>query len=504
MQAFYPTMNRILLLVLMMFFVSLALEAQPTLLPDARLSVDEELRKAYSSNASDSIAHVYDDTTLTVDDYLDKYHEMPNINLMGSGTVRLENTHIGEILRVALMRNRSIVGAGYQIDSADASVIQARSIHGAKLTGNFQQIRIDEVPKSAAGISMGKRDSQTAYVEITQPIFLSGKDRAMVNSARLGRNIAGSGYTLAAQNVLREAVFRWLGWLFAREAELVGFKDLELAQAHRALVDARYKHKQVSQFEVLRAEVRLAQAQSDLRRQTNSKELAALDLLNTLDLPQNTEVTTEERLQMIDFVVDYDKDSAESLMLREDLKMKRLEVQLGHEALAAARSENKPVVSVFGQTGIQDPSSKSLTFDRESYWRAGVVANFTLADSGMRKGKIKEAHSRLAQAENELQRAIESASIEIRQAYLSIETAKEVVGAQRKALSQAEEALRLAGVRYTSGLITQVELFDAENAYLATRLHYLQAILSYHQAYTSYRLATGHFGRRLIAQTLDR
>lgn len=426
-----------------------------------------------------------------------------------SGPVKLEDMHLAQILHLALQRNRSIIGSVQQIESADARVMQARAISGAKLTGNFQHVRVDDVAKSISGgktIDLGKKDSQLAYFEVTQPLFLSGKDRSALKSARLGRSVAGAGLTLTRQSVLLETTMLWLSWLFAGEAERVGQKDLELAEAHHALVTARFRQKQVSQFEVLRAEVRLAQACSDLRKKSNSRELAFLDLLNILDLPENTLLSTKDRLLMVEMEIDLARDASEALDLREDLRMKRLNVQLARQGISSARSENQPVVSMFGQSGVQDPSSKSSmgNYERKGYWKAGVVANFTLNDGGSRKGKIKEAHAMLAMAENSLREAVIQANIEIKQAYLNIETAKEVVSAQREALKQAEEALRLAGVRYKNGLFTQVELFDAENAYLATRLQYLQAIFSYHQAYAAYRLATGKLGRELMAQVTDK
>jgi outer membrane protein TolC len=445
---------------------------------------------------------------MTIEEYMAKQKSKSQIDFTASGPVSLQNAQIFDVLRLALLRNRDIIGATRRVEGASAQVMQARSIFGAKLTGNFQHVRVDDVAKTISGgrsIDLGKKDSQQAYFEVTQPVFLSGRDRAALSSARLGRNAAQAGHTLTQQQVLLETTMLWLAWLFSSEAEKVGEKDLELAQAHYDLVSMRYKHKQVSQFELLRADVRLAQSNSDLRKKINDRELACLDLLNILDLPQDTPLSTQDRLQMIDFPIDLAGDSAKALDLREDVRLKRLDVRIAKQAIKSARSDNMPVISLFGQSGVQDPSSKSSMgqYERKGYWKAGVVANFTLADGGMRKGKIKEARAKLALAENSLKDTIKRANIEIKQAYLTIETAKEVVSAQHKALKQAEEALRLAGVRYSNGLFTQVELFDAENAYLATRLQYLQAILIYHQAYASYRLATGQLGRRLIASVSE-
>lgn len=467
-----------------------------------RASAANEI-KPLTASETDEIVPDFDPA-----DLWKNFSEPPVVKTDENGRILLRDVHLSDILKIALLRNRQVNAAAQRIDQANGQVLQARSLLGTRMTGNFSQTRVDDVAKSISGgktIDLGKKDSQTAYVEVTQPLFLSGKDRSTLNSARLGRSIAGAGDVLTRQSVLLETTLRWLSWLFAGEAEKVSEKNLELAQAHHDLVKARFQHKQVSQFEVLRAEVRLAQAHSDLRKQTNTRELACLDLLRILDLPDDTEVTTSERLKMIKASIDPVRDASEAVELREDLRMKRLEVKIAREAIASARSENQPVVSLFGQTGVQDPSSKSSmgNYERKGYWRAGIVANFTLIDGGMRKGRLKEADSRLALAENALQENIEQAKIEIRKASLNIETAEEVVASQREALKQAEEALRLAGVRYKNGLFTQVELFDAENAYLLTRLQYLQAIHSYHQAVASYHLATGKLGREILVRAVN-
>ncbi|MDD3146494.1 MAG: TolC family protein, partial [Candidatus Riflebacteria bacterium] len=277
-----------------------------------------------------------------------------------SDTFQLNDTHLDDVLRLSLQRNRTIISSEQQIEAANARVMQARSIYGTRLTGNFQQTRVDDVAKTiSAGktVELGKRDSQNAYLEVTQPLFLSGKDRAALRSARLGRAEAGSGHTYTRQTIVMQTIMRWLAWLFSVESEAVSQKDLELAQVHFDLVSSRFKQKQVSQFEVLRAEVRLAQARSVLRRQTNSRELACLDLLRILDLPEDTLISTRDRLEMVKYDINLARDASAAIELREDLKMKRLEVEIARQGVAAARSENQPVVSIFGQSGIQDPSS---------------------------------------------------------------------------------------------------------------------------------------------------
>ncbi|HEY9071435.1 MAG TPA: TolC family protein [Candidatus Ozemobacteraceae bacterium] len=420
---------------------------------------------------------------------------------------RFTDLHLADVLRLALERNRTVIGSRQQIEAAEGQVAQARAIIGTKLTGKFTQTRLDEVGSINLGgrtIPTGKQDIQKAYVELAQPLFLGSKDRAALASARLGRAAAVSEDTYTRQQVLRQATMVWLGWLFAREVERVSHKDLDLAEEHHKLVTARFNQDQASKFELLRANVRLAQASSKFRQENNNVDLARLELLRILSLPADLAIGTNDRLTLEEFEADFARDASEAVELREDLRIRRLEARIAAQGLRSARGEKQPSLNVFGQAGSENPSSKSGmgNFVRKSYWNAGLSLEFPLVDAGLRHGKVQEAEARLRVAENAFQDALEQAQVEIRQALLNLQTAREVVQAQEESLKQAEEALRLAGVKYANGLFTQVEIFDAENAYLNTNLLYLQAVYAHHQARVAYLLATGKLGRELICQAV--
>ncbi|HNV69183.1 MAG TPA: TolC family protein [Candidatus Ozemobacteraceae bacterium] len=450
-----------------------------------------------ASDASQSDAEMASRTATTLSSTVAAPDSENATNSMG-------NLHLEEIQRLALKQNHSVISSRQQVEIAEGQVKQARSVSSTRLTGKMTQTRLDDVGAINIGgrtIAMGKKDTQRAYVEMAQPLFLGGKDRATISAARLGRSAAQAGHFFTRQQVLRQATMSWLAWLFASEVEKVARKDLDLANEHHRLIEARLRQDQASKFELLRADVRLAQARSKYRQEQNNSDLARLELLRVLALPADLMIGTQDRLSMQEFEPNPIRDASEAVFLREDLRIKRLEAEISRQGLRAARGEKQPTLNLFGQVGSEDPSSKSGLggLQRKSYWNAGLALEVPLADGGQRRGKIQEATARLALAENALQEALEKTHIEIKQALLNLETAQEVVRSQEEALKQAEEALRLANVKYTNGMFTQVEMFDAENAFLNTNLQYLQAVYAHHQARVAYLLATGQLGRNLLA-----
>jgi len=411
-----------------------------------------------------------------------------------------QNVCLDDVVALALQNNRAVKSSEFNIKKARGQVDQARSIGGLKFSGNMTQTRIKDVPSANFGgqtIEMGRNDIQKIWGELTQPIYLGEKDRAAVNSARLGQLIAESAHTLTQQQIIMAASLSYYSWLYAREVEDVGKMDRELAQAHFDLVEKRYEAEQTSKYEVLRAEVRLAQNRSAYIKDRNDTELARLSLLKLLSLPLDMTVDTACRLEVESIEPNLEEDIAMSEERREDLLIKRRACRIADEQIRAARGEKKLTAALFAQYGTENPSSYADMgkIERKSYWLAGLSLNLPIMDAGFSRGKVGEARAARSQSENEYFDAVEQAQLEIRQAYLTLKSSEEIVAAQKENLKQAEETMRLANVRYENGLFTQVDLFDAETAYSNTRLQYLQAVFFHHQARLSYLLATGQLGR---------
>ncbi len=420
-------------------------------------------------------------------------------------TYDVNNFTLEDALNMALHANRTVRKAKFALEAAQGQVRQARSIGGLKLSANLTHTRLDEVPSANLGgqnIALGKLDNQKIWLELAQPLFLGQKDKAAIKSSRLGRTIAESAYTLVRQQILLAASFSYYSWLYARAVEEVSRLNLELAQTHFKLVTKRYMAKQASKYELLRADVRLVQSRSSYLRNQNDARLKRLELLKLLSLPLDTELGTKARLAAEKLEPDLKNDLEAASQLREDLKIKRYEIELARQSLIAARGEKQPNVSLFGQFGSEDPSSKSSfgSLERKSYWLAGVSVNLPIIDAGLSSGKVKEAKASMSDSKNDYGEALEQAQLEIRSAALNLSNSEEIVAAQQENLKHAEETLRLAKVRYENGMFTQVDLFDAENAWSNARLLYIQAIFQHHQARLSYGLATGKLGRQRLTE----
>lgn len=396
---------------------------------------------------------------------------------------------------IALKSNRTIKNANTSVEKAEAAVWQARTAASAKVSAQVTQTRLED--GTARGVKNATlEDVNGSHINLTQPIYLGKADRAGITSARLGRDIAKSSQTLTKQNIVMAVSRAYYNWLYAREVENVGKMDLDLAQAHFDLVNKRFQAEQTSKYELLRADVRLAQYKSSYLSNKNDALMAKLSLLKLLSLPMNTELDTTAKLEIEEIQPDVEEDLLNAVNLREDLKISRAQKNIAKQSLVAARSNGRPSVVLNAQWGYDKPSQRLASGkNADDTWNATLALTMPIMDASLTKSKVKEAKAGIKEAENNYNESIENTELEVYRAALSLQTAIEVLASQKENLKQAEETLRLAKVRYENGLFTQIDLFDAENAWSNAKLIYLQAIFNHHNARLAYQLAIGKLGR---------
>ena len=87
---------------------------------------------------------------------------------------------------------------------------------------------------------------------------------------------------------------------------------------------------------------------------------------------------------------------------------------------------------------------------------------------------MKKAKEGVKVAQEQLLQARESVELEVRQDYLNILSYKEQIRATEAAVAQAEEAYKIAAVRYSSGVGINLDVLDAELQLNTVRTNYIQ------------------------------
>ena len=147
------------------------------------------------------------------------------------------------------------------------------------------------------------------------------------------------------------------------------------------------------------------------------------------------------------------------------------------------------------KSGFSDRFAESL-----DGWTVGLQSSWAIFDGRATSGKVVQAKSQLEQAKLQAESYELGIEVEVRRAVSALQEAQELADAAGKTVEQAEEALRLANVRYGAGSSTQLEQLQARVALTQARDNQLQANYSYNVAVARLRQATG-LGDILVVET---
>lgn len=145
--------------------------------------------------------------------------------------------------------------------------------------------------------------------------------------------------------------------------------------------------------------------------------------------------------------------------------------------------------------GNYEINNHRFSGDGQDSWSVGVVMNWNLWSGGADRARIVEAQASQQRASALRERLASAIALEVRDAFLALQTARERVAVAKDAVAHAEESLRIVQDRYDAGLTTIVELLDSETALTAARTNLTR---------TLYETTVGQARLELSLGTLDR
>jgi outer membrane protein TolC len=395
-------------------------------------------------------------------------------------------------LAYALDNNFAIRQAKERIRQQDGVVLEVRGpqIPNVSASGNYQRDAVKVGPT-------GEDRYWSFNITARQTVYAGGGLTANIRGQQLTLDAA----VLALQAVINDALLdvrtRFYTVLVARERIKVQEQNVELLQRQLQDVKNRYEAGTVSNFEVLRAEVALANAKTPLITARNDHRLAIEELRQALGFTNATEANLTkipEFLGTLDFTpASFDLLSALSTAheKRPDLlRLRKLETA-AEEGVTVRRAGYLPNVSLFGaydwKKGV---GSNNFPGDRDG-WTVGLSSTWNVFDGRATAGRVAQARSLLEQAKLGVAEAQLNVDVEVRRAVSTFQQATELAAASKKVIEQAEEALRLANARYNAGTATQLDVLTSQVDLTTARLNQLQAYYSYNVAVATTRKAMG-------------
>jgi outer membrane protein TolC len=296
---------------------------------------------------------------------------------------------LDQALEYALSHNVTLRKGRQDLEEAQGLSIQQRSARLPRLgmTGNYQQLdegRIERVQFSAAQPAMPFMNNQSwnANLVVTQPIYAGGKYNSLARSSRLTREASLAAYQALVANTLLEVRVAYSDVLLSVEQIAVQEASKKLLERELETARRSLEAGSVPKFNVLRAEVELANALPPLIRARNQERIArnTLALLLGCDIPTDSGVDiplrTADSLRAEPFEISVGAALNAAWIRRPEIKAAQVASQLRHEEVLQTRADLLPSLSGTAGYGVQNRNfirDLDRTLDG---WTVGVQANW--------------------------------------------------------------------------------------------------------------------------------
>ncbi len=347
----------------------------------------------------------------------------------------------------------------------------------------------------------------TIAIQARQALYAGGGVKAALDAQKVLRDAALLDLRSVINSAILEVRTRFYNVLLAREQIKVQEENVKLLEEQLTNARNRFEAGSVSNFEVLRAEVELANAKPQLIRARNSFRTSTDQLRQALGYNNTTKENirrTPEFIGTLDF-------TPSAFDLQTSLDIARLDrpellrfaklAQAQERNIDIARAGYRPSVDLVGSYGLYKAGRSNRFDDSLEGWTAGVQSTWAIFDGRATAGRVAQARSQARQATLTLNEQTLAIEVEVRSALSSLQEASELAEAAVKVVGQAEEALRLANARYGAGSATQLDVLQAQVSLTQARDNQLQANYSYNVALAALRRSLGEPDVYLAAPT---
>jgi outer membrane protein TolC len=405
-------------------------------------------------------------------------------------------------LNTALQQNAAILKGKNDLEASYGIVVQTRAVALPRVQATGQYKRTD---RSAVenlpfpGAPLLPDQNWNAGVQIVQSIYDGGKLTAAVRAARLTKEQALAQYQTVIADALLAVRVAYYDVLLAAQQITVHEASVNLLKKEMEDQQRRYDAGTVPRFNVLRAEVAVANERPLLIQARNNYRISKNNLSNLLgynlprDIWEDIPLQLTDTLDAVPYQVNLPEAIQQALGKRTELVALRKAEQLQQLNIVNAKSGYKPTVQVFaGYNWFNAQFTPPTTLNHDiNGWNAGAQMSWYIFDGLLTHGKVVQARALHEKSRTELADQSRQIELQVRTAYSSFIEAKEVLDSQEKVQEEADEALREAKARADAGTGTQLDVLDAETSLTQARTTNVQALHDYATARAKLERAIG-------------
>jgi outer membrane protein TolC len=424
-----------------------------------------------------------------------------------------------EAITLAERNNRTLEQARLQMERSQASLreVQAERFPSIFIQGDLsrsksagtelnRRAQLNQLEPSLGRAAALERledsdDPQTSLNftgQISYDLFTSGRRPAQIKAAERQIRLSELEVERVLEQTRLDVTDDYYNLQEADEQVITTTSAVTSAQSNLKDAQAQFEAGLGTKFDVLRAQVQLANNQQQLTSAIATRDVRRRQLAQRLSMRETVGVRASDPVivagtwnwSLEETIVRAYKGRAE---LEQQLVQREISEQRRKQALSALG----PTVTLNAQTNLLDIFEDSLGVAFGSGYSLSAQARWQLFDGGAAQARASQQDKDKQIAESRFAEARNTVRFEVERAYTTLLSNQASITTTEAAVSQAEEALRLAILRFQAGVGTQTDRINAEADLTRARGNKTSAIIGYNRSLAQLKRAVSNLTRSM-------
>lgn len=335
--------------------------------------------------------------------------------------------------------------------------------------------------------TLKNKEYNMATVVGAQPLFMGGKLIAAKKAASAEKHSSESELTKIKNEIARETINNYLAVVLLNQVVRTREDVLACMQKHQADAKRLFEEGLIARYDLLRAEVAVAEADRNLFDDRNRLALAKVALCHSIGLADDSLIELSDSLKYfpVEGMLEFYKQQAKQN--QPILKMISFKKRVADQKVAAERSEFLPQLVGFGKYEFNDKDLSAL----EPKWVVGVQLNFSIFNGFKDYNRLRSAmalRDEVKYIEIGAQRQID---LWLNKSYRDMRNAETRYAKLEASVNLADESVRLNEKRFSSGLGTSLEVIDANLSLEKNKIERITSLYDYYRSLADLLTAAG-------------
>jgi len=407
---------------------------------------------------------------------------------------KVADMRVEDAIETALKKNPEILDAAQKLSITSGEMISVRSqiIPKMSLSSNYGYTTTQVNTDNFAGAPNVNNQAWNINLEFSQLLYDGGAAVSGIRAAIATE--VGSYYTLrqTIDKVISDVKINFYEVVLNRALIIANQQSVDLLAEQLKDQQNRYEAGTVPRFNVLQAEVALANAKPPLIQAENNYRISLYKLVRLLGMdypagyPSEVPFNIVGKLDYLPRTIKSDDSIRIAVARNPGLKAQRQTILSDVAKVNQQFAGYLPNVNATArQTNESNLLSNSL-FDLDSGWFFGLEGKWAVWDGLLTYGNVKQAKAKMEQSKINYDNGVREVILQVQQAISNLLEARETVDSQKASVVQGVEALRLAQERLDAGAGTQLDVLNQQVSLLQSQTFLLQAYYNYIKGLAEY------------------